>query len=306
VTEITCFEFCDFDCFREQLHGWDTDPVQLDAGPLRLRWDQLRYEDFGLARLRANRHIADTAAIGPGALGFVIALEPMLWCGLEVPDGSLLILSPGRDQRSTLRPGFRSVEITASERLLGEAGLLADAIDPRVFPPERCVVPLEPGLVAAFEELARCLRRPAGSGLSARWATAVRARAFDLLRIALEGREIPGIRPVPRYDLAAAALRLVEDDSGNQLSVRKLAQALGVTRRALEYAFASALEVSPGRYLLARRLNRVRRDLHARPPLNVTDAALRHGFGHLGRFSGQYRDLFGELPSQTRQSESHR
>ena len=38
------------------------------------------------------------------------------------------------------------------------------------------------------------------------------------------------------------------------------------------------------------------------PPLvreTVTAIALRWGFTHLARFSGQYRARFGELPSQT-------
>jgi transcriptional regulator GlxA family with amidase domain len=138
-----------------------------------------------------------------------------------------------------------------------------------------------------FEELARLLHHLGGKGVSPSGATAVRRRTLDLLRSALQGRGIPGIRPVPRYDLTAAALRIVEANPGNRLSVQELVQALGVTRRALEYAFSSALEVSPAQYLRARRLNQVRRDLHARAPLNVTAAALRHGFGHLGRFSGQ-------------------
>ena len=304
MAEITSSEFRDFDSFREHLHGWDTDPIQLDAGFLSLCWDQLRLEDFSLALLRVNRRISDTSAVETGALGFSLALEPMLWCGLEVPAGSLLVLSPGRDQRSTLRPGFRSVEIATSEDLLHETGLLADPIDPRAFPPERCVVPLGPGLVRGFEELARFLRHPAGGEVSPSGAAALRSRALDLLRSALQGRGLPGIRPVPRYDLALAALRLVEDAPEYRFSVQELARTLGVTRRALEYAFRSALKVSPGRYLLARRLNRVRSDLRAPARPNVTDTALRHGFGHLGRFSEQYRRLFDELPSQTRRSES--
>jgi AraC-like DNA-binding protein len=228
----------------------------------------------------------------------------MLWCGLEVPTGSLLVLSPGRDQRSILRPGFRSVEIATSEDLLHQIGLLADAIDPRSFPPERCVVPLEPGLVRAFEDLAGFLRHPAGRETSPSGAAAVRSRALDLLRSALQGRGIPGVRPVPRYDLALAALRLVEQAPEYRFSVQELAGTLGVTRRALEYAFRSALEVSPAHYLRARSLNQVRSDLHAPACPSVTDTALRHGFGHLGRFSEQYRRLFGELPSQTRRGKS--
>ena len=246
VTENTSFEFRDFDAFREHLNGWDTVPVQLDAGPLLVRWGQLRLEGFGLARLQVNRHIADSSAVAPGALGFVVALDPMLWCGIEVPPGSLLVVSPGRDQRSTLRPGFRSVEITTSEEFLCEAGLLEDPIDPRAFSPERCVVPLDPGLVGAFDELSKCVYRPAEGCELPSWAGAVRDRTLALLRGALQKGRHPGIRPVPRYDLASAALRLIEDNPGDRLSVQEIALALGVTRRALEYAFSSALEVSPG------------------------------------------------------------
>jgi AraC family ethanolamine operon transcriptional activator len=304
LAEITSSEFRDFDSFREHLQGWDTDPIQLDAGPLRLCWSRLQLEDFQLARLQVNRRIADTSAVEPGALGFSLSLERMLWCGLEVPAGSLLVLSPGRDQRATLPPGFRSIEIAASEDLLHEAGLLPDTIDPRALAPEHCVVPLEPRTVDAFEELAGILLHPTGTGVSPAGAAAVRHRTLELLRSALQERGIPGIRPVPRYELASAALQLVEDNPGARLSVQELAHALGVTRRALEYAFSSALEVSPAHYLRVRRLNRVRCDLHASVNVNVTDTALRHGFGHLGRFSGQYRQLFGELPSHTRRSAS--
>jgi AraC family ethanolamine operon transcriptional activator len=109
---------------------------------------------------------------------------------------------------------------------------------------------------------------------------------------------------VPRFALASAALRLVEENGQARIPVRELAESLGVTRRALEYAFDSALEISPARYLLARRLDHVRRELSAPAPPSVTAVALRHGFVHLGRFSRQYQRLFGELPSQTRRRQS--
>jgi AraC family ethanolamine operon transcriptional activator len=48
------------------------------------------------------------------------------------------------------------------------------------------------------------------------------------------------------------------------------------------------------------RLQLVRRDLLAAgPEARVTDAAMRWGFYHLGRFSRLYAAQFGELPSAT-------
>ena len=48
------------------------------------------------------------------------------------------------------------------------------------------------------------------------------------------------------------------------------------------------------------RLARARRELlHAGPQATITDVALASGFSQLGRFAGQYRKAFGELPSTT-------
>jgi AraC family ethanolamine operon transcriptional activator len=50
------------------------------------------------------------------------------------------------------------------------------------------------------------------------------------------------------------------------------------------------------------RLNKVRRALRAADAATtVTEAAMRFGFFHLGRFSAQYHRLFGERPSDTLQ-----
>ena len=48
-------------------------------------------------------------------------------------------------------------------------------------------------------------------------------------------------------------------------------------------------------------LERIRASLAdpACPVRNITELALDYGFVHLGRFSDTYRQLFGELPSDT-------
>lgn len=81
----------------------------------------------------------------------------------------------------------------------------------------------------------------------------------------------------------------------------ELCRALGISPARLIEAFQSTLGTSPHRYLKLRRLNLVRAVLLRRdqePPL-VKTVALSHGFWHLGQFSHDYREHFGETPSQT-------
>ena len=59
--------------------------------------------------------------------------------------------------------------------------------------------------------------------------------------------------------------------------------------------------MTPVRYLKVRRMNGVRRELNAAAGglASVAEVARRWGFSDLGRFAGEYRSLFGELPSET-------
>jgi len=308
VPDVVSLEFSDFDPFREHLRGWDTDPVQLGAGQLQLCWSELKLPDFGIAGLALNRRSTDISAVDDGWLVFTICLRPQIWCGLEVRPGSLLIAAPGRDYRSFLPAGFSTLEIALPELVLDDLGFPCGGIKPTAFPPEECVLRLEPRLAASFERLTRQLAVPVGAGpsepLTTSWALATQGRVLVLLTRALRKSRNRDFRRAPRYDLAHAAFRLIEANMGENLTVRDLVQTLGVTRRALEYSFSSVLGISPARYLLARRLNGVRQDLLTTPWEGVTTAALRNGFHHLGRFSGQYRRFFGELPSQTAGSRS--
>jgi AraC-like DNA-binding protein len=82
----------------------------------------------------------------------------------------------------------------------------------------------------------------------------------------------------------------------------ELCRVLGVSPATLGEAFHSALGISPHRYLKLRRLNMVRAALlrqERASQLLVKSVALAHGFWHLGQFSRDYRDHFGEAPSKT-------
>ena len=80
-----------------------------------------------------------------------------------------------------------------------------------------------------------------------------------------------------------------------------LALAAGVSTRSLARGFQRVRGHSPMEAVRRERLQRVHRDLlTAAAGDRVTDAAMRWGFFHLGRFSSAYAARFGELPSETR------
>jgi transcriptional regulator GlxA family with amidase domain len=85
------------------------------------------------------------------------------------------------------------------------------------------------------------------------------------------------------------------------LRVSSLCQLVGLSERGLRNAFYDVHGQSPKRWMLAMRLQQVRRALSESPPAaaTVTGIATAHGFSELGRFAATYRNAFGEAPSDT-------
>lgn len=83
------------------------------------------------------------------------------------------------------------------------------------------------------------------------------------------------------------------------ISLVDLSNAAGVSIRALNLLCHKHHGVPPMLLLRNMRLDAARHHLLAHPGDTITDVAFRFGFSHLGRFSGYYRERFGELPRQT-------
>jgi AraC-like DNA-binding protein len=101
--------------------------------------------------------------------------------------------------------------------------------------------------------------------------------------------------------VAKRAIDLMHAHPETPWSTADLARATGVSARALQRSFERSDQPSPMMYLRRLRLQRVQAELAANSPdsVTVTMVAGRWGFVHLGRFASQYRQLFGESPSET-------
>jgi AraC-like DNA-binding protein len=112
--------------------------------------------------------------------------------------------------------------------------------------------------------------------------------------------------PKTRRHHAAVMVRFEEalDKRIDQkLNMPALCAEIGVPERTLRMCCAEFLGVSPTRYLLLRRLNKVRWALQRANPLiaSVAEIAQSYQFLELGRFAVTYRTTFGESPSATLQ-----
>jgi AraC-like DNA-binding protein len=97
----------------------------------------------------------------------------------------------------------------------------------------------------------------------------------------------------------------IRDNLDNPVSLLDVANAAGVTSRALQLGFRSFRNTSPMALLRAERLRKVHEELMAGAPgSTVTEVATRWGFAHLGRFAQSYKDKYGQSPSKTLQSGS--
>ncbi len=106
-----------------------------------------------------------------------------------------------------------------------------------------------------------------------------------------------GTRPLlPRHVRRVA--EHLQNHAAEAISADPLAALADVSLRSLYAGFKAGFGVGPMHYLRVLRLDHARADLQAASG-TVASVAMRWGFMHLGRFSAEYRQRFGENPSDT-------
>ena len=112
-----------------------------------------------------------------------------------------------------------------------------------------------------------------------------------------------GLAALGRLDVleprVASAIKLMEANLDNPLSIATIAKRSKLSLRSLETLFQSALATSPGRYYRYLRLQLARR-LLVDTRLSVQEIAVRAGFSSSSAFSRAVRQQFGKSPSTLR------
>lgn len=306
--------FTDIDGTNEFVPEETHESVQLEASPTISEYQQIAYPDLIVTKMRDEFARADGYRMPEGTTGFALPLpssEHGIWCGFEVPSDVLVTQHGAHDFFSVLpASGLGMFQIVVDDLLVDQWRLLPDAVRNTPDIGSHHLIPLAEESAAELREwLDSWFDPPERADVLARDLVAsaeFREGLLERLAVFIQGVEgdpRPSLvgRPLERYRLVQAALDHIEQGLADLTGAQDLADALDVSPRRLQYAFADVLRTSPYQYLLIRKLHVIRHELRrrCRPDTTVSRVASRYGFRDLGRFSERYRRFFGELPSET-------
>lgn len=279
-------------------------PVQSSPGPLDLVLDGAIGEDLSVLHLSLAPRLMDKVLIPEQRTELVLVERPMISMGVKISAPALLINHSGREYHSVLEPDFRSLEFMLDMRKLSEhpLGLLLTEVRAAQ---DQTIIPLSRSMAARLRTTADSYMAASEldptDPLRACLVRETRCRVLDVLNGVIEQHRGSALRKSiapARGSVALAALREMERTGIDRVKVKDVCANLGVSRRAVEKAFAGVLGISPAQYLLACRLNKLRQSLLGSTE-RVADGLEDAGFTDASRAARQYRRLFGELPSAT-------
>ncbi|PPC74531.1 AraC family transcriptional regulator [Pokkaliibacter plantistimulans] len=288
------------------LNGWEVRYNQLTLGRFVGSITEVQLDGVQLIRDRANQAMIKNGAAWDGAITFSLPLayrEHSLYCAgnaismqgmlvahgaslpeLRVPAGvDLLCVAIEQQRLEQIRE--HQQRSFSSQHAAHCYGYPAD-IQHELAMLTRCLMDVEQQGQTLLSH--RALR------------TGLRDTVLMLLLDLLENDEAFVISPNARKRIVDRACDYVLACRDEPPSIIDLCNKIGASRRKLQYCFHETLGINPVAYLRTLRLNEAHRALlQADSTTTVQDVAACWGFWHLSRFATDYRQLFGERPSDT-------
>jgi AraC-like DNA-binding protein len=300
--------------YQASILGADVEVILTGPGQFKSELTRMEMRQLGLNRgwVSLPRIARSVHKEGRCSISFLAGADraPTLVNGEEQQPGQIIFFSPGAYvyQRSTTAFRWGTISLTAEDlaaawHALVDHELNAPAVTRLIRPPPHLMSRLlnlhkVAGQLAAITP--EILAHP----------EVCRSMEQTLLHLMVqclaEGLAVE-TNPRPRYQRQLVMRRFeqfLDENPDRPTYVPEVCAAIGISGRTLRLRCEEHLGMGPQRYLWLRRMNYARKALAITDPTaaSVTTIALDHGFGELGRFSVQYRELFGESPSATLRS----
>ncbi|NYT35425.1 helix-turn-helix domain-containing protein [Allopusillimonas soli] len=301
----------DVDDHAHNLSRWEQDYNQFSAGAFSGRITQLWLPHTQLFLESTSQVLHQSCAAWRDALWFGIPVSDTAGgrqarlATRHIPSNGLALQRGGAQFELFTPADFDIIGIVIQERLLARYLQDVEHLDSHDMLKRQGILVVDP---LAKADVCRALLRMlhATRGAHARRSYhRLEERILSCLAPLIVPAEPEAHRASPRqarrHHVIERARELVLALPAEDISIPQLCRALHVSRRTLQYCFQDVVGMPPLRYLRIVKLNQVRRMLRHSDGCHdpVTQAAMSWGFHHLGQFAADYRQIFGELPSET-------
>ena len=299
--------FGNFEDFSQVVQGWGLDFKQMDRGKFIADLHQIMIPEVLISEARFNRHLIQKGDQPPGMRTFVVMAEdatPFIWRKQEVTRDSLIIFPNDAELDAASLEGFHVYTISLAQHIVerwGEPPALAIKLKQGgvLKVKEKKLQALRRFLMHVTSEVSKCPELLVRKEFQSRLSDELTRYIFNILNL---GEESSLTLPFRKHALLVQGIESwLIDTAPDYYSVNALCDTFHINERTLRRIFTEWYGVSPQQYLLAIRLNGVRKELFKENSLTlkISDVANRWGFWHMGKFAKHYRRQFGELPSET-------
>ncbi|MGJ7509264.1 helix-turn-helix domain-containing protein [Variovorax sp. GT1P44] len=292
--------FHDFHLHGASAPEWNQRYAQMTRGAMRSSLAEVTAGSLHVFRKWMSERVVQQGCLPKGKICFAVlngaaAGTPRMQ-GREVRADTLFVLRGG-EEFSLQRP--RDMELLA---VTFEADEFLRLLDERPLSPAARALLSRSHMQAPLPYLRRLRRQALGAFRAPIASQAIFQSIADLAEHATGAPQSVGSASASY--VVAQCHQIVARSTDEPPGIEALCARLRTSRRTLQNSFRQVSDTTAVHYLRCVRLDAARRLLLSTGPgdISVAQAAMRCGFTHLGHFTGQYRALFGELPSQTLRS----
>lgn len=298
-------EFDDFDAIRAVSPDWDTLHLQIGRGRTHARVVAAQTPELFMAVVRRSPGILERGTPPPGTVTFTISLRGSQFLGQRLPWG--------QDRVAFVPQGVEYEFLSTGPSTLFTLSVSKDRLDQ---------VALEHlGERYPGTEAGPCLQFRDGSDRGkilrtwCRWLAGARRKPElvcdagaaarmeeEVLRAVVDGTvpEFQGPPPRPYRELALRVDSYIRRSLEEQITIEDICAATHASPRSIHASFQKIFGMPPKSYWKALRLANARQDLlNAGRGMTVSDVATKWNFYRFGYFAIDYREVFGENPSDT-------
>jgi AraC-like DNA-binding protein len=303
--------FNDFDDFAESV-TWDLEFMQIDGGKFRADLIFFGDKDLQIAETRYNQKLLQNGSV---PAGYTFAINhpdstQIIWRYLDFPPNGIIVFPEDKEHYGISEANHHPFTLTFSESFLITTSNVLGLPNLHRFIKKGAVQLCDPVYIRQLQSILRYLcariKYTEGRFINTLINSDKKGEIARLLLNALASSKIMKTKKRQLYRRSIVISRIlnyVDSDMATPPSIPELCRIGGVDERTLRNIFYERFSLSPKKYINYYRLNTLRSIIKKTDfsEMIISDIANKYGFWHMGQLARDYKNLFGELPSETRQ-----